>query len=187
MKQHFSVFLRGVNVNGTRMHMDELKRAFETMGYKKIKTLLASGNVVVTSEDEGMTLLDHKMKIEMGLSLHFAYEAYVIVKDEEQLIQIVEEASHHLVPEGYHHYLFLTNDDTLPGELANLHHNCKKEPNEQLIVEPSGTYWIVPKGMTLQSAFGDQVLGKSAFKSRLTSRTMNTVIKVMKALSEREN
>lgn len=187
MKRHFCVFLRGVNVNGTRMHMNELKAAFESMGYENVKTLLASGNVVVTSSEETMTLMDHKMKIEMGLSLHFGYEAYCIVKDPEQLENIVKEASQHIVPDVCHHYLFLTNDEKLPEVLAVIHEGCTKEANEQLLVERSGIYWIIPKGATLQSDFGEKVLGKGEFKSRLTSRTMNTVNKVMKNLNERSN
>lgn len=186
MIKHYCVFLRGVNVNGIRMKMVELSDAFKTMGYENVKTLLGSGNVVVTTPDDDLTLLDHKMKIEMELSLYFGYEAYVIVKELTAMKAIVEEASLHEVPGGYHHYLFLTNDDGLPQALADIHEDCQSEPQERLIVAAAGTYWIIPKGNTLQSDFGERALGDAGFRSRLTSRTMNTVRKVYRVLLERE-
>ena len=185
MVKHIAVFLRGVNVNNTRMKMEELRAAFNHMGYINTKTLLGSGNAVVTTEDDDLSIRDHKEKIEMGLSLYFGYEAYVIVKDIHQLLAIVEEAEGHKIPEGYHHYLMLSNDSTLGAELKAIHAQCKIASDETLLLEPSGIYWIVPKGQTLDSEFGEKVLGKKEFKSRLTSRTMNTVLKVKKALQER--
>ena len=181
--RHFAVFLRGVNVNGTRMKMDELKEAFRKMGYDHPKTLLASGNVVVSSNEAAMTLLDHKMKIEMGLSLHFGYEAYVIVKSLEEINAIIEESSLHQVPEGYHHYLLLSNEETLGETLHTMFDSCDHATMEQFIVATSGLYWIIPKGQTLGSDFGEKVLGNKSFKSQLTSRTMNTIVKVQKALT----
>lgn len=185
MTQSFAVFLRGVNVNGTRMKMDELKKAFVTMGYKDIKTLLASGNVVVSSDLEDMTLMDHKMHIEMALSLYFGYEAYVIVKSPEEVATIVEEGRSHKIPDGYHHYLMLSNDPSLGQVLNEIFVDCEQADEEAFYNEPNGSYWVVPKGQTLESEFGEKVLGKKGFKDHLTSRTMNTVVKVHKVLEER--
>lgn len=185
MAEHFAVFLRGVNVNGTRMKMDDLKGAFRAMGFKNPKTLLASGNVVVSSDEASMTLIDHKIKIEMNLSLYFGYEAYVIVKSVSEVDAIVAESLTHQVPDGYHHYLMLTNDEHLGVALSGIFDNCEKANMEKFMVESNGLYWIIPKGNTLQSDFGEKVLGKKGYRSRLTSRTMNTVIKVQKALRER--
>lgn len=187
MVKHIAVFLRGVNVNNTRMKMEELRAAFKHMGYEGTKTLLGSGNAIVTTEDDVLTVRDHKEKIEMGLSLYFGYEAYVIIKELDQILVIAEEAKGHTIPDGYHHYLMLSNDVTLPGELKVIHEACQIAQEEKLLIEPGGTYWIVPKGQTLDSEFGEKVLGKKAFKSRLTSRTMNTVLKVKKALQERSD
>lgn len=187
MVKHIAVFLRGVNVNNTRMKMEELRAAFAHMGYEGTKTLLGSGNAIVTTEDDDLTVRDHKEKIEMGLSLYFGYEAYVIIKELDQILGIVKEAEGHRIPDGYHHYLMLSNDPDLPDQLKAIHDQCKVASEEQLLIEPMGTYWIVPKGQTLDSEFGEKVLGNKEFKSRLTSRTMNTVVKVKKALLDRVN
>lgn len=120
----FAVFLRGVNINGTRMKMDELKA-------------------------------------------------------------IIKESDAHKVPENHHHYMFLTNERDLGQKLMDVYVRCKQAPEEQLLVEEHGIYWIVSKGNTLGSEFGDLALGSKGYKSVLTSRTMNTVKKVYKELSSR--
>jgi uncharacterized protein (DUF1697 family) len=47
---HFIAFLRGINVGGhTRVRMADLKKAFENAGFERVRTVLASGNVVFAS------------------------------------------------------------------------------------------------------------------------------------------
>lgn len=177
---YYCAFLRGVNVNNTRMKMDELRAAFLRMGYEDIKTILASGNVIFGTNELAMTLEDHKERIEMALSLDYAYEAYVIMKDLEGINHIMEEANGHTIPDDYHHYLLLTNNDEIRPELQEVYPTLNHADLEELIFDPHGIYWIVPKGDTLQSDFGKEVLGKKKYKSRLTSRTINTIVKVQK-------
>jgi len=46
-ERRYCAFLRGINVGGhTLIRMDELREAFESLGFKGVKTVLASGNVV---------------------------------------------------------------------------------------------------------------------------------------------
>ena len=86
------------------MKMEELRAAFEHMGYKNIKTLLGSGNAVIHAKPSEMKLMDHKFKIEAELSMYFGYDAYVIVKELDELKAIIMESDAHKVPENHHHY-----------------------------------------------------------------------------------
>jgi uncharacterized protein (DUF1697 family) len=46
----YAAFLRGINVGGhSLIRMADLKKAFETMGFTDVRTVLASGNVLFTS------------------------------------------------------------------------------------------------------------------------------------------
>jgi uncharacterized protein (DUF1697 family) len=46
----YVAFLRGINVGGdTLVRMADLKKAFEKMGFERVRTVLASGNVVFES------------------------------------------------------------------------------------------------------------------------------------------
>lgn len=177
-----AIFLRGINVNGISIKMDELRTVIEAMMYKEVKTILATGNVIVTAPDEEISYETHKSKIEEGLSAHFNYECFIILKTAEQIHEIIKESSSHNVPEGCHHYILLSNENKVGEQLKILFETCMKDEDEQLIIGAYGIYWVVPKGSTLKSDFGSKVLGKKVFKSMITSRNINTIQKMAKYL-----
>ncbi|MEX1377819.1 MAG: DUF1697 domain-containing protein [Eubacteriales bacterium] len=177
--EKLAVFLRGVNVKGTRMKMDELKKALESQGYKDVNTILASGNVVLSTDEDD---IDQKDRIQKAVGSYFEYEANVVLKTQEQVENIIAESKKHTIPDGYHHYILLSDDDGLAHELQSEFKKCKTAQHEKLIIDTYGIYWIVPKGNTLKSDFGSVILGKKAFKSKLTSRTIATIEKVYNAM-----
>ncbi|HLG03875.1 MAG TPA: DUF1697 domain-containing protein [Bacteroidia bacterium] len=74
----FVALLRGINVGGNKMvPMAELKKLLEKSGYKNVKTLLASGNVVFESDKgkkekiaaELEVLLEKKFKFTVPLQI----------------------------------------------------------------------------------------------------------------------
>lgn len=177
-----AIFLRGINVNGISIKMDELKSVIESMMYKDVKTILATGNIIAKAADDEISYEEHKNKIEKGLSSYFGYEAFIIIKSARQIHEIIEESKKHEVPEGYHHYILLTKENNIAEQLKMQFDTCSKAEKEQLLLGDHGIYWIVPKGDTLQSDFGKLCLGKKEFKSILTSRTINTIQKISKYL-----
>ena len=46
----YAVFLRGINVGGINIKMADLKEALKAGPFTGVKTLLASGNVVLASD-----------------------------------------------------------------------------------------------------------------------------------------
>lgn len=81
---HCAAFLRGINVSGkTRIKMADLKDAFELMGFKNVRTFLASGNVVFDSGDENEKFLTEK--IESGLKNVFNRDITVILRSIDHL------------------------------------------------------------------------------------------------------
>lgn len=51
MKRYIA-FLRGVNISGgNKVPMTELKKEFEGLGYKEVKTYMNSGNVLFSSDE----------------------------------------------------------------------------------------------------------------------------------------
>ena len=54
----YAAFLRGINVGGNNLiKMEDLKKLFESLGFKNVKTLLASGNVKFEAEKEKPSVL----------------------------------------------------------------------------------------------------------------------------------
>ena len=178
MGKAYCVFLRGVNIGNIRIKMEDLRQAFADMGFLDVQTKLATGNVIVTSPNDSQDSEELKGLIERELSHKFGYEAYVLLRDKEDLEQICASAEAIKVPEGCHQYFLLCDDKQIIHELTGRFETIKHEENEQWLPHTQGAFWIVPKGMTLTSEFGYHVLGNARYKSVMTSRNMNTIFKM---------
>lgn len=65
-----AALLRGVNLGGRKVIMSELRAICERAGYSDVKTLLASGNLVLDAKEKGAKLearLEQLILDEMGL------------------------------------------------------------------------------------------------------------------------
>lgn len=182
MEIKYCIFLRGINVNGIKITMQAIKEAFKSMGFTEIQTILATGNVIATAPDGFQEREALKAFIEKGLSEHFGYDAHVLLRNKKEMLEICSVAQNHIVPEGYHHYLLLCDHFELPLELEKQYNVMSHVSNEQLVLSRQDAFWIIPKGNTLDSNFGSKVLGSKKYKSRLTSRNMNTIHKIMKCM-----
>lgn len=180
----FVVFLRGINVNGIKIKMTALKLMMESLGYENVITVLATGNILVTWTREDMNSESHKSRIVNGLRETFGYQAFVVIKTVDDLGTIIEEANGHEVLEGYNHYVFISNEISLGKRLQKLFDTCEKGEKESLIISGQNCYWVVKKGETLATGFGKKVLGSKTYKAILTSRTINTIVKIDKKISQ---
>lgn len=169
----YCIFLRGINVNGVKMRMKDLKEAFEDMGYTNVKTIGATGNVIVEADS-----LD-KIHIEKALSDYFSYDASIVIRSKHQLMILIEQAKAIDFSDEEQVYSILSNDEGLGDDLINEYEKLIHEEDEALYVEGSNILWKIKKGYTLKSAFGKKVLGYKLYKDRLTSRNINTINKVI--------
>ena len=77
-------FLRGINVGGHNLvPMDALKKAFESIGFENVKTLLVSGNVLFEAPQTNSSVL--VKKIEGKLEKTFGHEIGVLVSTIKEL------------------------------------------------------------------------------------------------------
>ncbi|MFY9633226.1 MAG: DUF1697 domain-containing protein, partial [Cellulosimicrobium cellulans] len=83
----YAVFLRGINVGGINIKMAALKDALAAAGFEGVRTLLASGNVVLTSDDGPAAV---KQKFEKCLRDTFGYDAWVVVLTAQRVAELVE-------------------------------------------------------------------------------------------------
>jgi uncharacterized protein (DUF1697 family) len=182
MSEKYCAFLRGINVNGVSIKMEDLKESFVRMGYPDAKTVIATGNIVFTLVGKNNHPRKTISNIEKELSEKFSYDAHVILRSYKEIRNILFDAETINVPEGWHNYLLLFDDKELLAELKEQFEHATKEPQEKLIMRESGTFWVVPKGSTLKSEFGSKVLGNKKYKSSLTSRNINTIQKIYRAM-----
>jgi len=85
----YTAFLRAINVGGKNLiKMDELKKVFESLGFKNVATYIQSGNVMFESSTTNETVL--AKKIENLLHKSLSDDVLVFIRSFEQLSSIVE-------------------------------------------------------------------------------------------------
>jgi uncharacterized protein (DUF1697 family) len=171
MMTRYALFLRGVNVGGINLKMADVATALTDAGFTAVRTVLATGNVLVESSGTAAAV---RKKAETTLRLQFGYDAWVLVYDADAVRDIV--ANYPFEPEldGHQSYITFVSDAAVLDELAAL----SAGPKEKIRRGDGVVYWQVPKGSTLDSTIG-KTMGKPRYKSSTTTRNMRTLAKLM--------
>ncbi len=61
MPKHVA-FLRAINVGGHTVKMDDLRLLFESLGFSRVETFIASGNVIFESPSKSTKVLEKKIE-----------------------------------------------------------------------------------------------------------------------------
>ncbi|MFJ3956953.1 DUF1697 domain-containing protein [Arthrobacter sp. NPDC090010] len=173
----YAVFLRGINVNGITIKMAELRTCLDRPPFSAVKTLLATGNVVLESEAPAAEV---KTSCENALRERFGYEAWVIVTTPEDIDQVIAATPYPADDPAMHSYVTLASDpavlDALVKEAASLGANS--------IVR------LTPNAIATQVAVGSstdapvsKLMMKAAYKPFTTTRNLRTLLKVQAALA----
>lgn len=92
------VLLRGINnVGSRRVSMSALKSAFESMGFKNVRTVLASGNVIVEAPPRGPDL---GRTIAFGLEKALGFPVTILIRTVRELRSIVRSEPFKALPSG---------------------------------------------------------------------------------------
>jgi uncharacterized protein (DUF1697 family) len=170
----YATFLRGVNVGGVNLKMAEVARAFEDAGFTNVRTILASGNVLLESR-LGVDAV--RKKAEKALRDTFGYDAWVLAYDIDTVREVSEDFPFEREVEGHHSYVTFVTDEKVLDELAGLAKDAG--PDEKIRRGKGVVYWQVPRTGTLDSAMG-KTMGKKRYKSSTTTRNLRTLEKVLR-------
>lgn len=167
----YAALLRGVNVGGITIKMADLAELVRGLGYANVKTVLASGNVLLDSDEAPDAVTP---RLEGALRERFGYDAWVHVRATDDLARL---AAAYPFPrsEDRHAYLVFAADDDARARLLEV----ATDPAVERVAEGDRVvYWSVPKGSTLSTPFG-AAQGSSRFKQWVTTRNLNTVQKLI--------
>jgi uncharacterized protein (DUF1697 family) len=170
----YAAFLRGVNVGGVNLKMADVAKAFEDVGFTSVRTVLASGNVLLESRS-GVDAV--RMKAEKALRDAFGYDAWVLAYDMDTVGEISENYPFDRDVEGHHSYVTFVTDEEVLDELAGLADEAG--PDEKIKRGDGVIYWQVPKTGTLDTTIG-KTMGKKRYKSSTTTRNLRTIEKVLR-------
>jgi uncharacterized protein (DUF1697 family) len=171
----YAAFLRGVNVGGVNLTMAAVADAFTAAGFTGVKTVLASGNVLLDSRSSVTAV---RTKAEAALRETFGYDAWVLAYDLDTVAAISAAYPFEPEVEGHHSYVTFVTDAAVLDELTEL---ASDTAPDELIQRGEGVvYWQVPRTSTLNTTIG-KTMGKKRYKSSTTTRNLRTIDKVLKA------
>jgi uncharacterized protein (DUF1697 family) len=175
----YVAFLRGINVGGRSLiPMAALKKILEEMGFKDVRTLLASGNVVFASEKTDIKGLS--AEIGAGLKQILKKDVGVLLRrlDDLEKVRSTDPFKGIAMTPGIRLYVTFLADKAVPRALALPYASPRKE-FRILAATRSEVFSVVD----LASGKGTPELMaiiEKEFGSNVTTRNWNTVLKVLR-------
>jgi len=155
-------------VGGVNLKMADVATALSDAGFASVKTILATGNVLLNSSSPAAKV---RTEAEATLRAAFGYDAWVLVYPASVVRAISAEFPFEREVDGVHSYITFVSDESALDELAAL-------PGQQISRGDGVLYWQVPKGVTLDSPLS-KAMAKKRYKSCTTTRNLRTVEKVL--------
>jgi len=167
----YAILLRGVNVGGITVRMAELRAVLESLGFADVRTLLASGNAVVTA---GFNPAELKAQTEQALRREFGYEAWVIVLPVSRVAELAGAVPYPADDPAVHAYVTFASDPAVLDELFDI---GAAAGARQVRLGPEAVAWTVQKGSSLDSPLS-KATAKPRYKSSTTTRNLRTLHKI---------
>ncbi|HEX3717478.1 MAG TPA: DUF1697 domain-containing protein [Verrucomicrobiae bacterium] len=174
----YAAFLRGINVGGNRvLKMTDIKKGFESLGFREVITVGASGNIVFTAQTADSS--DLAKTIDTGLHKAFGLNGSATVRSVDHLRELIESDPFRGVKITVDIRLYVTFLNT-PSRRRNpikLPYNASKGIFQILKLTKTEIFTVVDLaagGGTLDAmGFIEKEFGKN-----LTTRNWNTVKKL---------
>jgi uncharacterized protein (DUF1697 family) len=167
----YAAFLRGVNVGGVTLKMADVAAAFTGAGFTAVKTILASGNVLL---DSSSSTTEVRRCAEAALREAFGYEAWVLAYDIDTVRHLSAAYPFEREVPDHHSYVTFVSDADVLDDLAAQ----AADAGETAARGDGVLYWQVARSATLSSAIG-KTMGKKRYKSCTTTRNLRTLDKVL--------
>ena len=154
----YAAFLRGIGPENPNMRNERLRAVFENLGFKNVKSVISSGNIVFESAVKDATVLEKK--IERALQSTLGIGGGAFVRSEAELERIIKKDPFEGASHGGETYLIVSFLKQKPYEVYTA-----------LTREEMRT----PKAMAaIEKRYSKQV----------TTRTWKTVGRVLKKMHE---
>lgn len=169
----YAVLLRGINVGGNKkIAMADLRTLLEKLGFTDVKTLLQSGNAVVTSK---LPAAKVAALCEKGIEDEFGMKVRCLVLSGPQLHAVIDAHPLAAVADNGSRMFALFLFGSLDPAKLSTHDPAALEPGNIVVGEGVVYHWC-PNGV-LESVDLGAYLNKN-HKVTVTSRNWNTVTKL---------
>jgi uncharacterized protein (DUF1697 family) len=165
--------LRGINVGGhKKVPMAELRKEYEKIGFKHVKTLLASGNVVFEGQEEDLDKIPGHLEKAFGFSIPVITVPFTVIED----IIAADPFNSITVTSKTRLYITFLGEASKPGVSIPY----KSEDGSFRILQRSGD--LVFSVLDLEKAGTPDAMKvlEQGFGKNITTRNYNTVVKLAK-------
>lgn len=177
----YAAFLRGINVGGHKStRMDDVRRAFEALGFRNVKTLLASGNVLFDARALGATALVDK--IEKKLAAVCGHEIGVIVRTRAELGRLAAAQPFHRIRVTPRTRLFVTFLSATPRSTLKIPYLSPDRSYRILILRDRTLCSVLTVGPQWSKNLRQMDILEKEFGKKITTRSWSTVLKVLAAV-----
>ncbi len=184
MNTYISI-IRGINVVGKKLiKMEALRRMYEGLEFKNVKTYIQSGNVIFRANQTNEKELE--AQIAKQVLKKFGYDVKVLVMTIDHLKKIIKGnllAADKTRDITFLHVTFLSS---VPGGFDKNEITAKKIPGEEILFSKYAVYLYCPHG------YGNTKLGNNFLESRLKTpattrnwRSTNELLRIAEEMGEK--
>jgi len=175
----YAAFLRGINVGGHKpIKMTELKKAFENAGFTEVRTILASGNVVFTSEQSNQNSLRHFIESELQKALGKDFAVILRSMDELKRLYLFNPFKDIEITPSIRLYVTFLAEKTAPRSIALPYTSLQ---NEFTILYSTTREVFSVLDLSIGKGTPEIMnLLEKEFGQDITTRNWNTILKVLK-------
>ena len=173
----YIAFLRAINVGGQKLiKMEVLRRIFEGLGLKNVRTYIQSGNIIFASTSTNSTALTRK--IEKKLKEVTGHEVTVILRKFSEIEVLVKQNPFRKIKPGSDGVLFVVFLSAMPTTKPKLPLVSKPENLEVLTIKGGAAFVVSRRKKNglfgYPNNFVEKQLGVSG-----TTRNWSTVNKIV--------
>ena len=173
----YIAFLRGINVGGHRLKMNQLRVIFTELGLMDVSTFIASGNVSFSTDSDDADGL--REMVEGHLASQLGYEVPTFIRTHAQLAAIVSfdppETVTQMPSVSSHYVIFL--DTRAPPSLRSALTQLNSEV-DQFQFSDAEVHWLIQGKLTESPLFGQPELDRATRGVRTTMRNMSTLRRI---------
>ena len=178
--QRWVAFLRAINVGGHTVKMDHLRGLFEALGFARVETFIASGNVIFETPEQDARALEKRIEAHLRDSL--GYEVATFLRSPAELEEAARrEPFPDSTAEEAHAIYVAFLPAPLSAEAQQKLLAYRSEIDEFAICDRE-VYWLCRKSMH-ESTFSGALLEKT-IQMPATMRNITTVRKMAARYSD---
>lgn len=176
--KRYVAFLRGVNISGkNKVPMAELKKGFEKLEFKEVKTYLNSGNVIFSSDEDNIKSFTDQIEIMVKNQFGLDIPVFVISKEElEDILCNAPDWWGNKNKEIYDNLIFIMPPATFAEVFNEI--GKPKEELEKIKNYKEAIFWSFRRKDYQKTNWWTKT-ASAKISSKLTIRTANTIWKIV--------